>query len=800
MEQEEVAVMLAELQKKGLGPEASNSECLSMLWRLYLERESSIGTLTQEIQELRAERAAEINTVQQYVENIRSLSKTRDSVALELEQDNEMLRSQLVDISLQQEAQKREIAEMLLQEGLAEVIPSSLSEQVAYLLAERASLLEVVDTKSSQNCAPKNISQGFEEVPGKVDNQGSCSEENMLKERERYLLERDLNEASSRLDMAHKEIRRLTDELESARLTQRAYEPELQEAQREVEQLRQEVEKLKRCDVAELRRAKEINEALDAEVHQLRASVHRMHTEHIQLLELVDSKIEDLDSEDDVIVQDFFHKLTKNHVGDCGSLSEIKKKKENDIHDRSCTELEDLKQSVLKLQTELEEERTLRKKAMDEYKDQSKRRAAAEQLIQELRALCEEQQEKYKVEVQQFQEKVVADLQDAQAKVKQLEEKEAAQCTEIQAVQLQLQRQQTQWNHDKSLFQKEHEELCSARVQFSSMRKEIKDLQQQLKSTTQQLHLEETHNEQNSRLEQTVRVMVEELDTLKTHAENAQKQGEHLAMREKELLQQVESLLTTNTQLTLTNAESSRVQDQQNKEQSELRQIIKNLEGSLMSSQQGCENLQIQLQHTHFNLQSQISKYQDKKDRHKLKLAEAKEVYLRETAWRDEKIREQQRELRILSKRLEKENEMVKKITAENEKLLLNKKQLLCQLNEEEESRNHAVDALKVIQQRVDFLEKDSVQQWDLNMRKSKQIVNLESLLQDKKCLISTKDLKKLSSFENRIIEGSEQASFSERGFATFDFLAVIQETKPKSKEEPAAMSQSRASERGYLN
>lgn len=49
-----------------------------------------------------------------------------------------------------------------------------------------------------------------------------------------------------------------------------------------------------------------------------------------------------------------------------------------------------------------------------------------------------------------------------------------------------------------------------------------------------------------------------------------------------------------------------------------------------------------------------FSKYQEKRDRHKEKLGEAKEVYLRETVWRDEKIKEQERELRILAKRAEK--------------------------------------------------------------------------------------------------------------------------------------------------
>ncbi|KAI4827153.1 hypothetical protein KUCAC02_030571 [Chaenocephalus aceratus] len=65
-------------------------------------------------------------------------------------------------------------------------------------------------------------------------------------ERECSRLERDLEEGSRRLAMAHNEIRHLTDELESAHLTQRAYEPELQAAQQEEEQLRQEVQKLKK--------------------------------------------------------------------------------------------------------------------------------------------------------------------------------------------------------------------------------------------------------------------------------------------------------------------------------------------------------------------------------------------------------------------------------------------------------------------------------------------------------------------------------------------------------------------------
>ncbi|XP_007251491.3 coiled-coil domain-containing protein 30 isoform X2 [Astyanax mexicanus] len=884
MEEGEMTVVLAGLQqfllKEGLGLDASDCERLAMLWRLYLEKDKSVRMLTEEIQELRAERAAEINTVQQYVENIRSLSRTRDSVALELEQDNEMLRNKLDEISLQQGAQRNEIAEMLLQEGLAEVIPSSLSEQVAYLLAERASLMEKLqaqegaDMNAMQKCAEKGIPQNSNEntekvvsvrgrssqsplrrllgmrktaqtkhISSPVTHSSTCGEK-ASKECERWLLERDLDEASNRLDMAHREIRRLTDELESARLTQRAYEPELQEAQLEVEQLRQEVEKLKRCDVAELRRAKEVNDALDAEVHQLRNRVHRMQTERFQLLELVDRKIEDLDNEDDEVVQNFFQKLTKGHVLSTDLPSKDKTNKDKDVHQRCCAELQDLKQSSLKLQAELGEEEVLRKKAVEECDDQSQKRAAAEQLILEVQALCEQKEEDHKAEVQELQEKhaeaqfrqlndelktaqdllnltneellteserngqlqrnislleqeklkVAADLQKALSKVTQLEQNDASRSAELQNLQQKLQIQQTQWEQDKSLLQ---QELKANRVQITSLEQQVKDLQQQLKSATQQLRVEEAQNAQNSRLVEKVRDMLEELDTLKIQAEDAQKHREHLAEREMDLQQQVQTLLTINSQLSLAKTELSRVQDQQSKKQNDLRQIIAKLEHSLMCSQQEIEKLQIQLQEAHCNLQSQISKFQDKKDRHKEKLGEAKEVYLRETAWRDEKIKEQDRELRVLMKKIEKEREMVKKVTAENEALLLNRKQLLYQLNEEEESRKHAVAEVTSMKQRVDFLEKDGVQQRDFNMMKSKQIAKLEGLLHDKQ--IITKDFKNLCSFENRIIEGSDQASSSEQGFETFDLVEFIPKTKSKPTDDPGALNQSRVSEMVYL-
>ncbi|KAF6738799.1 Coiled-coil domain-containing protein 30 [Oryzias melastigma] len=112
-------------------------------------------------------------------------------------------------------------------------------------------------------------------------------------EKECSRLERDLEEGSRRLAMAHNEIRRLTDQLESAHFTQRLYEPELESAQKEVEQLRYEVEKLKKYEMVELRKAKELNDRLDLEIRALRNRVRSLDAEKRSLQQTEESKREE---------------------------------------------------------------------------------------------------------------------------------------------------------------------------------------------------------------------------------------------------------------------------------------------------------------------------------------------------------------------------------------------------------------------------------------------------------------------------------------------------------------------------
>lgn len=70
------------------------------------------------------------------------------------------------------DAQVSEVAKMLYQQGLTELIHSSSSEQVAYLLVERASLLEMSEVPDKLTCDGNTTSsQGTER---KAPNSYTC--------------------------------------------------------------------------------------------------------------------------------------------------------------------------------------------------------------------------------------------------------------------------------------------------------------------------------------------------------------------------------------------------------------------------------------------------------------------------------------------------------------------------------------------------------------------------------------------------------------------------------------------------
>uniref|UniRef100_A0A3B3W249 Coiled-coil domain containing 30 n=1 Tax=Poecilia latipinna TaxID=48699 RepID=A0A3B3W249_9TELE len=273
------------LQDDGVPPEAGAAERQQHLWRQLLDAEAKLQSVSKELQTLRTQQANEMKEVESYVAHIRALLEECECLTAEYERDNEDLRHKLHQVKHQQ-IQSKEMAEMLSQEDLGEIGLSSPSEQVAYLLVERATLLERLEAAEGKLESHTLAQSPWKKLFGlrrsaQSKHSMSPSEEISRERTERQRLERDLEEASRRLAMAHQDIRRLNNELDS----------ELEGTVQEVEYLRKEVDKMKH-NMMKLQRAKEQNDRLDAENRALRERLHVIESEKKNLMDQRDSSQE----------------------------------------------------------------------------------------------------------------------------------------------------------------------------------------------------------------------------------------------------------------------------------------------------------------------------------------------------------------------------------------------------------------------------------------------------------------------------------------------------------------------------
>ncbi|XP_050838532.1 coiled-coil domain-containing protein 30 isoform X1 [Serinus canaria] len=197
--------------------------------------------------------------VESYVGHVRALTEERDAIASEYEKENEQLRLELAQLQLQQESQLKEVEEMLEQEGLSQISCSAASEQVAYLLVERAALLGRLEVAAQQLGSHSRI-----------DGLQFCREE---LEGEQALPAGDvgdLDEAPQRLVVSQEEIQGVAEGLEAQSKEQSG------------------------ADRAELQRAMEHNSRLDKEILALRARVQTLDLERKAFLELVEQLKEEI--------------------------------------------------------------------------------------------------------------------------------------------------------------------------------------------------------------------------------------------------------------------------------------------------------------------------------------------------------------------------------------------------------------------------------------------------------------------------------------------------------------------------
>uniref|UniRef100_A0AAZ3QS14 Uncharacterized protein n=1 Tax=Oncorhynchus tshawytscha TaxID=74940 RepID=A0AAZ3QS14_ONCTS len=779
--EEELEHVVLCLQEEGMAPGASVKEQLGFLWRLFQHSEGRLVAVTHDLDSLRARHSAEMAEVQRYLEHIRSLSEKRDALAQEYEQENEVLRAQLQRLTLQQDAQMNEVAEMLYQEGLAEVIPSSHSEQVAYLLVERASLLERPDDPQAPQVP--DAQAGTPSASQETESQTQCTKESMDQvelrpgsglsvEREWARLERDLEEASRRLAMAHREIRRLTDELESARMTQSAYEPELQGAQEEVEQLRQEVEKLKKCDVVELRKATELNDRLDQEIRALRTRVRTMDAERKTLLETVE-KMKHSDNAAKIHPEALQLNLAKGEgiaapqmhtvclQTELLLLDQVKtherrlqqsetKDKLNDVRrqlqglqekydellnvTKKAEEYEDYEE--LKKQRE-EEEKVLEllmdktEEVEEEYEELKTKKEEAERVYEELKIKMDEEKKEYEhlenmreelelkldealgrskkqhsSQAVELQLKVCAELKQGQAMVSHLEQRA------LQQESRELREGLAQSSQKAQSCSRLQEELSAERAKLKAMEVEMQGLQQQLKSTEHQLSVERNRNTESGQQEEAARYTALRTQDNQLHRRMWEQREEELQDEGSSLREVEASLNCTNSELSLRfkgqQTQLDVLQSQAGTASQEIPADYVKLKECLEARQEDCEKLTEELMEVLTCLDLQKSKNAEKRSQHKAKMRRAKQIYLKETGCRDERIQSLERDLALALTSSAREKEMIVNMNEENGKLLAEKRDLLGKLNDVEEKTNKSVLAATTTQCSVDFLEKES--------------------------------------------------------------------------------------------
>ncbi|XP_045046858.2 coiled-coil domain-containing protein 30 isoform X1 [Desmodus rotundus] len=224
----------------------------------------------------------DMKEVGNYASHVCNLPEGRESLSHGYENKNKHLRHEFRELQLKQEAQIKEVEEMLYQEG-SEIALSSPSEQITCLQVERSKLLSTLELGDSkpepQRCLSSNLQKEFPQFHNKDVEKDETSNN---------CIERDVEQIAKRLRMAHEEIRRLADELQGNEKEQTKLDTALEKAQLEIEELKENLLKLKENDSIDLKKAKEHNQRLNEEILALRTRVRSLDSEKKVLGEVVE--------------------------------------------------------------------------------------------------------------------------------------------------------------------------------------------------------------------------------------------------------------------------------------------------------------------------------------------------------------------------------------------------------------------------------------------------------------------------------------------------------------------------------
>ncbi|XP_053432297.1 coiled-coil domain-containing protein 30 isoform X3 [Nycticebus coucang] len=696
----------------------------------------------------------ETREVENYANHVCNLTEGREAYSHGYEEENEQLRREFKELQLKQEAQRKEVEEMLYLEGLSKIALSSPNEQIAYLLVERSTLLrklELVDYKpESQRCMSSNIQKEFSQ---------SHIEELEQDKTSQNCLEVDV-QVAKKLEMAQEEIRKLTEELQVKEKEQSKSDSSLKDAQLEIEKLKESLIKLKENDAIDLQKAKEHNQRLDEEILALR------------------NQVRSLDSEKKV-------------------LEEMCPSSREKLKDQQQEEIKQLRQNLNRLQvlcnSAEKELRYERGKNLD---------------LKQHNSLLQEEGIKIKIELKQAQQKLLdsakmcssltAEWKHSQQKIKELE---------LEVL------KQTQSIKSQNNLQ---EQLAQEKSKVADAEKKILDLQQKLENV-HKVCLTDSCILGKNQLEEKIKEAIENEAKIKKQYQEEQQKRELLDQNVNELHRQVRTLQDKENLLEMTCfQQKSRIQQQEallTQLENEKRKCDEHIKSNqellekLTRVQQEKDALREEYGQFLKQLDVHVRNYNDKHHQHKTKLRKVKDHLTHEVELRDEKIEQLESEIGTLQQQMEKEKVLQNQITTQNDILLLEKRKLLEQLTEQEELIHSNKWMISSIQSRVLFLDKENKQLQENSLRFMQHIGLLERIIRN--IQIRRGEETKISDMPefkalNKILL-SPNPSFSGTGMV--ESIGSLQEVKePKSEEamlipkSPESLSRLQNSEAGYIN
>ncbi|XP_053432296.1 coiled-coil domain-containing protein 30 isoform X2 [Nycticebus coucang] len=729
----------------------------------------------------------ETREVENYANHVCNLTEGREAYSHGYEEENEQLRREFKELQLKQEAQRKEVEEMLYLEGLSKIALSSPNEQIAYLLVERSTLLrklELVDYKpESQRCMSSNIQKEFSQ---------SHIEELEQDKTSQNCLEVDV-QVAKKLEMAQEEIRKLTEELQVKEKEQSKSDSSLKDAQLEIEKLKESLIKLKENDAIDLQKAKEHNQRLDEEILALRNQVRSLDSEKKVLEEMISI----LEPELSVIEEDRRKTSMKDQETiKVQDLNECPSSREK-LKDQQQEEIKQLRQNLNRLQvlcnSAEKELRYERGKNLD---------------LKQHNSLLQEEGIKIKIELKQAQQKLLdsakmcssltAEWKHSQQKIKELE---------LEVL------KQTQSIKSQNNLQ---EQLAQEKSKVADAEKKILDLQQKLENV-HKVCLTDSCILGKNQLEEKIKEAIENEAKIKKQYQEEQQKRELLDQNVNELHRQVRTLQDKENLLEMTCfQQKSRIQQQEallTQLENEKRKCDEHIKSNqellekLTRVQQEKDALREEYGQFLKQLDVHVRNYNDKHHQHKTKLRKVKDHLTHEVELRDEKIEQLESEIGTLQQQMEKEKVLQNQITTQNDILLLEKRKLLEQLTEQEELIHSNKWMISSIQSRVLFLDKENKQLQENSLRFMQHIGLLERIIRN--IQIRRGEETKISDMPefkalNKILL-SPNPSFSGTGMV--ESIGSLQEVKePKSEEamlipkSPESLSRLQNSEAGYIN